>query len=89
MLPGFQAELHKHAINVILRLPDARMRQYICYFFKKKAMNLLKTKKAEHKVILSPILEHHHELIKTTTDLVADMSTGDAAMPSADSVKEV
>ena len=48
-----------------------------------------KTKKAELKVMLSPLLEHHHTLMKTTTDLVDDMSTGDAATPSADSVEEV
>ena len=85
----FQAELHKHAIDGILSLPDARMRQYIRYFFKKKVVNLSKTKKDELKVIMSPLLEHHYALMQTTADLVADMSTGDAATPSADSVEEV
>ena len=65
------------------------MRLYIQYFFKKKVLNLLETKKAELKVIMSPLLEHHHELMQTTTNIVADMSTGDAATPSADSVEEV
>ena len=65
------------------------MRQYICYFFKKKVVNLSKTKKAKIKVILSPLLEHHHALMQKTADLVAEMSTGDAATPSADSVEEV
>ena len=47
------------------------------------------TNKAELKVILSPILEHHHALMKKTAYIVADMSTGDAATPSVDSVEEV
>ena len=46
MLPGFQAELQKHTINGILSFPDAWMRQYIRYLFKKKVVNLSKTKKA-------------------------------------------
>ena len=89
MLPGFQAELQKHAIDGILSFPDFWMRQYICYLFKKKVVNLLKTNKAEIKVIMSPLLEHHHALWKTTADIVAVMYTGDAATPSADSVEEV
>ena len=89
MLPMFQAELQKHAIDGILGLLDARMRQYIRYFFKKKVVNLSKTKKDELKVIMSPLLEHHYALMQTTVDLVDDMSTGDAATPSADSVEEV
>ena len=89
MLPGSQAELQKHAINVILILLDARMQQYIHYFFKKKVVNLSKTKKAELKWIMSPLLEHHHALMQITADIVADMFTGDAATPSSDSVEEV
>ena len=89
MIPGFQAETQKHAINGILSLPDARMRQYICYLFKEKVVNLSNTKKAELKLILYPLLEHHHAFMQTTADLVFDMSNGDAATPSADSVKEV
>ena len=56
MLPGFQAELQKHAIDGILSLPDSRMRQYICFFFKKKVVNCSKTKKADLKVIMYPLL---------------------------------
>ena len=56
MLPIFQAELQKHAIDGILSFLDARMRQYIRYFFKKKVMKLSKTKKDELKVILSSLL---------------------------------
>ena len=56
MLPGFQSELQKHAIYGILSFPDAWIQQYIRYFFKKKVVNLSKTKKAELKVILSPLL---------------------------------
>ena len=89
MLPGIQAELQKHAINGILSFPDARMRQYICYFFKNKVVNLSKTKKDKLKVIMSPLLEHHYALMQTTAYLVSVMSTGDAATPSADSVEEV
>ena len=89
MLPGFQAELQKHAIDGILSFPDAWMRQYIRYFFEKKMANFSKTKKVELKVILSPLLEHHHALMQTTADLIADMSTRDSATPSADSVEEV
>ena len=88
MLPGFQAELQKHDIDGIISFPDAQMQQYIRYFLKKNVLNLSKTKKAELKVILYPLLEHHHALMQTTTDLVADMSTGDATTPSEDSVKE-
>ena len=89
MLPVFQAELQKHAIDGILSLPDVWMQQYIRYFFKKQAVNLLKTKKAELKVLLYPLLEQHHALMQKAADLVSDMSTGDAATPSEDSVKEV
>ena len=89
MLPGFQSELQKHAIDSILSLPDAWIRQYICYFFKKKVVNLLKTKKADIKLIMSPLLEHHHALMQKTADIVSEMSTGDDGTPSADSVEEV
>ena len=89
MLPGFQAELQKHAIDGILSFPDACMRQYIRYFIMKKVVNLSKTKKSEITVILSTLLKHHHALMQTTTDLVVDMSTGDAATTSSDSVEEV
>ena len=89
MLPGFQEELQKHAINGILSFPDARMRQYIRYFFKKKVVNLYNTKKAKLKVIMSPLIEDHHALMQTTSDIVIDMSTGDSATPSENSVKEV
>ena len=63
------------------------MRQYIHYLFNKKVVNLLKTKKDEIKVILSPLLEHHHALMQITADLVAEMPTEDAATTSADSVE--
>ena len=65
------------------------MQQYICYFFKKKVVKLPKTKKDELKVIMSPLLENHYAFMQTTAYLVSDMSTGDAATPSADSVEEV
>ena len=52
-------------------------------------VNLSKTKKDDLKVITSPLLEHHYALMQTTADLVADMSTGDSATPSANSAKEV
>ena len=48
-----------------------------------------KTKKAELKLVLSPLLEHHHALMQTAADLVADMYNRDAATPSTDSVEEV
>ena len=48
-----------------------------------------KTKKSKLKVILYPLLEHHHELMKTTANIDADMSTVYAATPSEDSVEEV
>ena len=89
MLPGFQAEIQKHPIDGIISLPDARLWQYIRYFFKKNVVNLLKTNKDKLKVILSPLLEHHYALMQTTADLVADISTGDAATPSVDSAEEV
>ena len=89
MIPWFQAELQKHAIDGILSLPYAQMWQYICYFFKKKVANLSKTKNDEIKVILSQLLEHHYALMQTTADLVADISTGEAATTSSDSVEEV
>ena len=89
ILPGFQAELQKHAIDGILSFPDARMRQYISYLFKKKVVNLSNTKKAKLKVIMYPLIEHHHALMQTTADLVADMSTRNAATPSENSVEEV
>ena len=56
MLPGFQSELQKHAIDGILSLPDSRMRQYIRYFFKKKVVNLSNNKKYKLKVILYPLI---------------------------------
>ena len=56
IFPGFQAELQKHAIDGIISLMGARIRQCIRYFFKKKVLNLSKTKKSELKVILSPLL---------------------------------
>ena len=89
VIPGFQAEIQKHAIDGIISSPDDQMWQYIHYLFKKKVVNLSKTNKVELKIILSPLLEHHNELMQTTTDLVADVSTGDAETPSADSVEEV
>ena len=52
-------------------------------------VKLSKTNKAELKVIMSPLIENHHALMQTTADLVDDMSTRDAATPSADSVEEV
>ena len=89
MLPGFQSKLQKHAIDGILSFLDDRMWQYIHYFFKKKVVNLSKTKNSELKVILSSLLERHHELMQKTAYLVSDMSFGDVATPSADSVENV
>ena len=65
------------------------MQQYISYFFKKNVEKLSKTNKADIKVIMSPLHDHHHALMQKTAYIVADMSTGDAATPSADSVEEV
>ena len=56
MIPVLRAELQKHAIYGIPSFPDDRMRRYIRYLFKKKVVNLSKTKKEELKLILSPLL---------------------------------
>ena len=89
MIPGFQEELERHPIYGILSFLDSQMRKYIRYFFKKKVVNLSNTKKDELKVIMYPHLEHHYALMQTTADHVSNISTGDAATPSADSVEEV
>lgn len=56
------------------------MRQYIRFFFQKKVVNLSKTKKAELKAILPPLLEIYHATAKTANDLVADLSAGATAL---------
>ena len=56
-----QKWLKKNDINKILNLSDARMRQYIRYYFKKMIVNLTKTKKADLKKILSQLLVEYCE----------------------------
>ena len=50
------------------------MGQYILYYFQKRIVNLTKTKKADLKTILSPLLVEYDEKPKATTDVAADMS---------------
>ena len=50
------------------------MRQYIRYYFQKRIVNLTKTKKADLKTILSPLLVEYYEKSKATTDVTAAMS---------------
>ena len=56
---------------------NARMRQYVWYYFRKRLVNLAKFKKAELKVILSPLLENNYATAKISMDLVTDISIGD------------
>ena len=74
LLSGFEAELKEKDINNILNLPDARMRLYIRYYFQKRVVNLTKTKKAELKSILSPLLVEYYEQAKATEDVAAAMT---------------
>ena len=53
------------------------MRQYIRYYFQKRIVNLTKTKKADLKKILSPLLVEYYEKSKATTDVVADIYTSE------------
>ena len=50
------------------------MRQYVRYYFQKRIVNLSKTKKAELKTILSPLLVEYYEQAKATEDVAAAMS---------------
>ena len=50
------------------------MRQYIRYYFQKRIFNLTKTRKADLKKILSPLLVEYYEKSKATTDVSAAMS---------------
>ena len=50
------------------------MRQYTCYYFQKGIVNLTKTKKADLKTILSPLLVEYYEKYKSTTDAAAVLS---------------
>ena len=74
LLSGFEAELKEKDMNNILNLPDARMRLYIRYYFQKRIVNLTKTKKAELKSILSPLLVEYYEKAKATEDVAAAMT---------------
>ena len=49
------------------------MRQYIRYYFQKKIVNLTKTKKAELKTILSPLLEEYYEEVRGARGVVNGM----------------
>ena len=49
------------------------MRQYIRYYFQKKIVNLTKTKKAELKAILSPLLEEYYEEVRGARGVAIDM----------------
>ena len=71
LLPGLEAELKEKDMNNILNLPDVRMRLYIRYHFQKRIVNLTKTKKAELKSILSPLLVEYYEKAKATEDVAA------------------
>ena len=74
LLSGFEAELKEKDMNNILNLPDARMRLYIRYYFQQRIVNLTKTKKAELKSILSPLLVEYYEKAKATEDVAAAMT---------------
>ena len=50
------------------------MRQYVRYYFQKRIVNLSKTKKAELKTILSPLLVEYYEQAKATEDVTTTMS---------------
>lgn len=79
-LPGFEGELKKNDVDGIFSMLNAWMRQYIRFFFQKKVVNLSKTKKAELKAILPPLLEIYHATAKAANDLVADLSAGATAL---------
>ena len=74
LLSGFREELQKSDINNILNLSDARIRQYVRYYFQQRIVNSSKTKKAELKTILSPLLVEYYEQAKATEDVAAAMS---------------
>ena len=76
LLPQFEQELQHGDVNRILTMSDKRMREYICYFFQKKVVNLTKTKKDDLKAILSPLLYQHFLASGTTLELVAEMTAG-------------
>ena len=59
---------------MILNLSDARMRQYIRCYFQKRIVNLTKTKKADLKTILSPLLMEYYENEKATMNVSAAIS---------------
>ena len=50
------------------------MCQYIRYYSQKRIVNLTKTKKANLKTILYPLLVGYYEKYKATTNVVAAMS---------------
>ncbi len=81
--PGFDKELSTKGLDGILCLPDSWLWQYIYFFFQKKVVNLSKTKKADLKLILSPLLEDHFETIKATSELVIKMTEVDAAVSAS------
>ena len=53
------------------------MRQYIRYYFEKRIGSLTKTKKADTKTVLSPLLVEYYEKAKATTDVAAAMSASE------------
>ena len=77
LLSGFEEELQINGIGDILHLPDARMRQYIRYYFQKKIVNLTKTKKAALKTILSALLAEYYEKAKAAKGVAVDMSASE------------
>ena len=49
------------------------MNKYIRYYFQKRIVNLKKTKKADLKTIISPLLVEYYEKYKATTDVAYSM----------------
>ena len=74
MLYGLEEDIKNNYINDLLNILDARMRQYIRYYFQKRIVNLEKTKKADMKTILSPLLAEYDEKSKAKINVTAAMS---------------
>ena len=81
LLAGFENDLKKGTNGIIL-FSDAHIRLYIHYYFQKKVVNLTKTKKAELKSIILPLLECHRAAIETTMSMFAEMSVGESVVAS-------
>ena len=71
MLYGFEGQLKNNDVNNIFNIPDARICQYIRYYYQKRIVNLTKTKKADLKTIMSPVLVEYYEKSKATMDFAA------------------